>query len=554
MSRSKRAAVAGLIALLGSHAIALAQAPIPAGGAVAPTPAADTAPSGASDGAAVREPTKSEVEKDLARNLEALNDSIDNLLAIPQTPAAFAVGATGEAVARPGTLRDATLQLATLYDANGDLKPGFNGEFAPFRVLFQDQTLADWQKNANAANRLLDSVRLSLATARDSAATGTEAPTLVSLGLRLSFLDDRDYRRNGAFIKAVKNALITCFPDQVTPSGGGIDEGPGYSQIDGSSACASAQTDRKNAREAEATLRQAVEMARRSKELQDAALTKARIALSVANVQKASEEVALRKFETLPADAAAGVALKPVIARVRADLVSATQTADLAATQLQQAELAAAASQKALEDQQKLHEQQLRKLELATSEVRAMNDASEFISLQHDLETKYLNQGHRLELATASVFTQTGGTNNATFRQSRGWLAYEYAFGKGAFGAAGDLTFTSNKDDRVVANADDTLVDGRLGVRFNFLAGGVDAALATGLAVLQNQGDALEYGGTIDLKFAALGGVRTGLFARSPFDGSPTSLMAVLAISGASGESLYQRTLTRCCLPRYSTA
>ncbi len=117
-----------------------------------------------------------ELEREMQRRLRALNETLDDLLSIPETPAAFAIGTTGEAVARPGTLRDAALEVVSLYDADGDLKPGFSGEFAPFRILNEDATVDEWLKNANLGRHILDSVRLSLATAKDPAGTGDDAP------------------------------------------------------------------------------------------------------------------------------------------------------------------------------------------------------------------------------------------------------------------------------------------------------------------------------------------------------------------------------------------
>jgi hypothetical protein len=533
-----------LLATLGLEGTLRAEPPpIPGPGGVSPVPAATDAanqPAPATNGTPAAQPSQEDVEANLARGLKTLNTSIDELLAIPQTPAAFAVGATGEAVARPGTLRDATLQLASLYDSNGNLKPGFNAEFAPFRVLFEDQTLAEWQKNANAGNRLLDSVRLSLATAKEPTAATTDAPTLVSFGLRLSILDDRDYRRNPDFVKAVAAALQTCFPSQVKPDGGGIFAGKGFTQIDASDACKSAQAEQNAAVAKEAELRQAVAAAQAAKEEKDAAVVAARKALSEAQTNKVGEDAALAKLEGL--DAAAAPALKPVIEQARADQAKATTALELAQARLTEADQAAATAQTALADRQQEHGDELKKLQSSTSKIGAINDASDFIQLRHDLETKYLNQGHRLELATANVLTKTGGTGEAKYRQFRGWLAYEYAWGKGSVGAAGDLSVTNNEEKNIVLDGDKKLVDGRLGARLNFQTGGVDAALAAGWAALGDRNNRVEYGGTIDLKFTALGAVRAGLLASTPFDGSPTALMAVLAVSGASGESIYQRS------------
>lgn len=153
-----------------------------------------------------------------------LDDEITSLLAIPEAPAAFALGISTETVAHPGDLRDAAAQLTTLLGPGGKILPGVAVEVAPFRSLYEHRTLEEWQAHATWQDHLLDGFRLSIATASDPSARGvTDAPPLLSGGARLSLLDDRDYRHRPEFISGTRAALARCFPARVTPGKGGSD-------------------------------------------------------------------------------------------------------------------------------------------------------------------------------------------------------------------------------------------------------------------------------------------------------------------------------------------
>jgi hypothetical protein len=161
------------------------------------------------------------------RRAKDLDDALNELLTIPETPAAFALGVSSEAVAHPGTLRDAAAHVVAYVGPGGSVKPGFAAEIAPFRPLFVEYDIDQWVTRANVVAHLLDGFRVSLATAADpSAAAGADAPTLIAAGARLSIVDDRDYRNQPAFVSGVRDALKKCFPE-----GGAVKPGEGGSHF-----------------------------------------------------------------------------------------------------------------------------------------------------------------------------------------------------------------------------------------------------------------------------------------------------------------------------------
>jgi len=144
-----------------------------------------------------------------------LDDRLNELLSIPTTPAAFALGVSPETVAHPGTVRDVVAAVTTHFGTDGSLKPGLAVEGAPFRPLFARYDIDEWMKNATWPMQVLDSVRISFATSTDPAApAGATAATLASAGLRVSLWDQRDYRHQPAFVKGVREALRACFPGE----------------------------------------------------------------------------------------------------------------------------------------------------------------------------------------------------------------------------------------------------------------------------------------------------------------------------------------------------
>jgi hypothetical protein len=193
--------------------------------ATAPTPASQPAfpaPGAATLGAPAAPAPPPSAADALQTRSAALDATINGLLDIPQAPAAFTLGIASDKVARPGDLRDAAAHVTMLLGPGGKIVPGAAMEVAPLRSLSAHLTIDEWHARADLAHRLLDSIRLSIATAADPAAAGVpDAPPLIAAGARLSLIDERDYRNQPGFIADMRKALAACFPDRVTPEGEG---------------------------------------------------------------------------------------------------------------------------------------------------------------------------------------------------------------------------------------------------------------------------------------------------------------------------------------------
>ncbi len=140
---------------------------------------------------------------------------------MPETPAAFAIGLSGDAVARPSSFREIAGAVKTIVGAGGKLVPGAAIELAPFyRLSVQDVTAETWA--AQPLRAIFGGLRLSLATASDPRSSATEdAPTLVSVGARMSF-DTTDPRYHKRAIAQLVEALVRCAPGAgaLAPGGG----------------------------------------------------------------------------------------------------------------------------------------------------------------------------------------------------------------------------------------------------------------------------------------------------------------------------------------------
>jgi hypothetical protein len=114
-------------------------------------------------------------------------------------------------VARPSSFREVAGALKTIVGAGGKLLPGAAIELAPFyRLSVQDVTAETWA--AQPLRAIFGGLRLSVATASDPRASAAEdAPTLVSVGARMSF-DTTDPRYHRRAIVQIVEALARCAP------------------------------------------------------------------------------------------------------------------------------------------------------------------------------------------------------------------------------------------------------------------------------------------------------------------------------------------------------
>lgn len=179
------------------EAAAAAAAPKPNAGAAAPF--ADNAKA-----KAIYQDSKERVQK-----------QIDDLLEVPETPAAFALGLSADVVARPTTLREATGSIKTIIGADGKLIPGAAIEVAPLYATFtRDKTVEQWK--ADWFQTFLSSFRISVATASDpKAADPDNAPTLLAVGARLGY-DGTDPRYHAHAVEKLEEGLAKCAADRET--------------------------------------------------------------------------------------------------------------------------------------------------------------------------------------------------------------------------------------------------------------------------------------------------------------------------------------------------
>ena len=148
-------------------------------------------------------------ETDQEDRLQDFRDEVDRVFEIPSSPAQVALGASTDAVQRPGTLRDLVAAVSTALGPDG-LQPGVSLEVAPL-------ALADRDTHLENSGRVADSLRLSLATAEVDDNPGR---TTVAFGFRLSLQDPTNYRRNSEARRETRLALLptagpACSTDRV---------------------------------------------------------------------------------------------------------------------------------------------------------------------------------------------------------------------------------------------------------------------------------------------------------------------------------------------------
>ena len=150
---------------------------------------------------------------------QRLKDTLDQLSGVPETPAAFSLGISAEAVAHPASIHEAVAELKTILGPDGELVPGAALEVAPLYRLMSAVTYQEWRDSV--WRPILGSLRFSLATASDPATpAGESAPVLLAVGARLGF-DGTDPRYHAAAVDAIQDALVSCAPGRIQPAGDG---------------------------------------------------------------------------------------------------------------------------------------------------------------------------------------------------------------------------------------------------------------------------------------------------------------------------------------------
>lgn len=81
-------------------------------------------------------------------------------------------------------------------------------------MLGRDRTVDQWRETGDWT-KIAESIRLSFATT-DTPPSEDAGPLLAAVGLRVRWLDERDYRYNRTVIEGVRSALARCFPTSPT--------------------------------------------------------------------------------------------------------------------------------------------------------------------------------------------------------------------------------------------------------------------------------------------------------------------------------------------------
>lgn len=150
---------------------------------------------------------------------QRIKDTLDQLSGVPETPAAFSLGISAEAVAHPASIQEAVAELKTILGPDGELVPGAALEVAPFYRLTSAVTYREWRDSV--WRPILGSLRFSLATASDPATpAGESAPVLLAVGARLGF-DGTDPRYHEAAVAAIKDTLVSCASGRIQPASEG---------------------------------------------------------------------------------------------------------------------------------------------------------------------------------------------------------------------------------------------------------------------------------------------------------------------------------------------
>lgn len=195
-------------------------APPDTGELTGPGPGALPPPGVASPPSVPSTPTtqSTDAEARFKASAKRIDETLRELLEVPETPAAFALGLSADVVARPSSLKEVAGALKTIVGPEGKLMPGAALELAPFyRLITRDATAQKWV--SDWYRPLLSGFRLSLATASDPRATDSNnAPTLVALGARLG-VDTTDVRFHAAAVEALRRELIRCAPPSALPTG-----------------------------------------------------------------------------------------------------------------------------------------------------------------------------------------------------------------------------------------------------------------------------------------------------------------------------------------------
>lgn len=144
-------------------------------------------------------------------NLGPLPASDANLdLAVPDTPAFYALGLTPESVSRPASPRELAADLLNGLDKNGNFQSGISLATVPYLLFAGDRlTINDYRNNENGFSwvRLAARTQLSVATAKGT--DSEDKSVRAAVGIRVVPYDNGDPR--------LRYELDKCFSDIQLP-------------------------------------------------------------------------------------------------------------------------------------------------------------------------------------------------------------------------------------------------------------------------------------------------------------------------------------------------
>lgn len=127
-----------------------------------------------------------------------------SIFAVPEIPAASFLDDASLQVTRPGTMQDLASALINGIDRTGHVRQGLALEVAPFLLWGQGIDLKAYRTRPGF---LKANLRLSLATQRTAGDTGS---TDISVGIRSTWFDDRDFMRDKSFSDSLGRMMIAC--------------------------------------------------------------------------------------------------------------------------------------------------------------------------------------------------------------------------------------------------------------------------------------------------------------------------------------------------------
>jgi hypothetical protein len=473
---------------------------------------------------------KEAVVKAKAADLDA---KLGELFNVPETPAANALGITGEAITHPDTVKDVALQVFGALSDDADLSQGVALEFAPFRRSIYDEIELDDFEKLDYGSELLANVSLSFAALSEADA---DAPSVqYGIGGRISLLDDTDFRRNSQYRTKLYSLLDECQKK--------LDIEPPAPKIVYLTEAEALETIQKISEAIDAWA------AKRANEKQQLDEAKAQLAAALKRIPQQIEagdaaasdalakEIALRKLDVEAKQAALDA--DPEKAKILSRFGElATRMGPNTTTKRSKAQLARFKAEKKFqehggyppksdevvaqggEDRQKL---------IADKAALVCKDEIEGLdSLTSEL------QGHRFELSTVTILRDVED-DDVEWDRSNTAAAWEYRGTIGHFGTAGRGTFY--RDDDLVVQLDGGL---RGGFKAGILSGAVSAAV--GAKDLEDAELVVLAGANGGVVVAETFMARVGLLATYQETPGP-ALTAYFALATANGEDFFTKAL-----------